>query len=123
MPVFSVLVKDTNPIWFYCATAKHCQSGMSGVINAPASAERTLALYKEAAKSVVVTGIPISAAGTGGGNNTSSGNGTGTGTGSDTPTTTDQPEVNTPNPNSASALGASSAFALIAAAVIAALAL
>lgn len=33
MPVFTVMVNDTNPIWFYCATAKHCQGGMVGVIN------------------------------------------------------------------------------------------
>ncbi|KAI5801119.1 extracellular serine-rich protein [Geopyxis carbonaria] len=28
MPVFSILVNDTNPIWFYCATMMHCQSGL-----------------------------------------------------------------------------------------------
>lgn len=25
--VFSVVVNDTNPIWFYCPTGTHCQSG------------------------------------------------------------------------------------------------
>jgi len=30
---YSVNVRDTNPVWFYCAQAKHCQSGMVGVIN------------------------------------------------------------------------------------------
>lgn len=34
MPVFSIMVNDTNPIWFYCATGSHCQNGMTGVINA-----------------------------------------------------------------------------------------
>jgi hypothetical protein len=33
MPIFSILVNDTKPIWYYCATGKHCQSGMTGVIN------------------------------------------------------------------------------------------
>lgn len=119
MPVFTVLVKDTNPIWFYCATGKHCQSGMSGVINAPASTAKTLALYKEAAKAVVLTGIPASAAGTGGDDNAtpdaSSNN-------SSSPTTTGQPE-GTVASGMGSAVVASSAFAFIAAAVVAALTL
>jgi plastocyanin len=33
--VFSVVVNDTNPIWFYCAVPQHCQAGMAGVINPP----------------------------------------------------------------------------------------
>lgn len=31
--VFTVKIEDDNPIWYYCATQKHCQSGMVGVIN------------------------------------------------------------------------------------------
>lgn len=33
---FEVTVKDTKPVWFYCAQTKgeHCQSGMVGSINA-----------------------------------------------------------------------------------------
>ena len=30
---FSIEVKDTDPIFFFCATEGHCQLGMSGVIN------------------------------------------------------------------------------------------
>ena len=33
--VFSIVVNDTNPIWFYCVIPTHCQLGMSGVINPP----------------------------------------------------------------------------------------
>jgi len=33
MGVFTIWVNDTNPIWFYCSQAKHCQAGMVGVIN------------------------------------------------------------------------------------------
>ena len=33
MPTFTVLVNETAPIWFYCATAPHCERGMVGVIN------------------------------------------------------------------------------------------
>ncbi|KAK4201327.1 Cupredoxin [Triangularia verruculosa] len=33
--VFQIEVKDTRPIWFYCAqnNGAHCQSGMTGVVN------------------------------------------------------------------------------------------
>lgn len=33
MPIFTIMVNDTKPIWFYCATGRHCQNGMAGVIN------------------------------------------------------------------------------------------
>ena len=32
--VFTMQVRDAAPVYFYCAQAKHCQSGMVGVINA-----------------------------------------------------------------------------------------
>jgi plastocyanin len=48
--VFTVEIKDDKPLWYYCATAKHCQAGMVGVINAPASGARTLQQYSDAAK-------------------------------------------------------------------------
>ncbi|KAI9802160.1 MAG: hypothetical protein M1833_002081 [Piccolia ochrophora] len=54
VPVFTVLVNDTKPIWFYCSQGKHCQSGMVGVINAPAAnASRTLESHKALAAKVV----------------------------------------------------------------------
>lgn len=50
MPTFTIMINDTNPIWYYCATGRHCENGMVGVINPPKnSADRTLALYKAAA--------------------------------------------------------------------------
>jgi len=42
--VFVVTVNDTNPIWFYCAQIGHCQAGMVGVINPPATGD-TLGTY------------------------------------------------------------------------------
>lgn len=33
--VFTLTINDTNPIWFFCATISHCETGMSGVINPP----------------------------------------------------------------------------------------
>jgi len=35
MPVFTLEVNDTKPIWFYCSQVDHCKLGMVGVINAP----------------------------------------------------------------------------------------
>lgn len=50
MPTFTVLVNDTKPIWFYCATGPHCKNGMVGVINPPANnPDRTIEKYREAA--------------------------------------------------------------------------
>ncbi|GAB1317207.1 Extracellular serine-rich protein (Fragment) [Madurella fahalii] len=46
--VFRV-VSTGNPMWYYCATARHCQSGMVGVINKPANGERTIEQYAAAA--------------------------------------------------------------------------
>lgn len=40
MPVFTVMINDTKPIWYYCSQASpksHCQAGMVGVINPPAA--------------------------------------------------------------------------------------
>ncbi|KAF2230436.1 hypothetical protein EV356DRAFT_453829 [Viridothelium virens] len=51
MPVFSVPVKDANPVYFYCAQSNHCQSGMVGAINAPTSGSMSVDAFASAAKS------------------------------------------------------------------------
>ncbi|KAI2622222.1 hypothetical protein GGS26DRAFT_594229 [Hypomontagnella submonticulosa] len=62
---FEVLVKDDKPIWFYCAqTAKtHCQAGMVGSVNAPASGDKTfdafLSLASKAPPSTIPPHTPI----------------------------------------------------------------
>lgn len=33
IPTYTVMVKDEKPMWVYCSQAKHCQAGMSMVIN------------------------------------------------------------------------------------------
>ncbi|KAI9842697.1 MAG: hypothetical protein M1837_006982 [Sclerophora amabilis] len=48
MPAYTIAINDTKPIWFYCSQAKHCSSGMVGVINAPA--DKTLDAHKALAK-------------------------------------------------------------------------
>lgn len=60
---FTIDVKDTKAIWFYCSqtTGKHCQSGMVGSINAPATGntlERFIALAANASTSSFPSGGP-----------------------------------------------------------------
>ena len=33
IPVYTVMINDTSPLWFYCGQGSHCASGMSMVIN------------------------------------------------------------------------------------------
>ncbi|KAH0537101.1 hypothetical protein FGG08_006062 [Glutinoglossum americanum] len=47
---FTIDIKTTDVIWFYCAQAKHCQSGMVGVINVVAGSNKTLDAFTAAAK-------------------------------------------------------------------------
>lgn len=35
MPIFTILVNNTNPMWLYCAQGRHCENGMVMVINEP----------------------------------------------------------------------------------------
>ncbi|KAG5292082.1 extracellular serine-rich protein [Histoplasma ohiense] len=46
---FTVRINNTNPIWLYCSTPRHCQGGMSAVINPPDN-DKTLDAYKSASK-------------------------------------------------------------------------
>jgi len=50
------------PVWYYCTQAKHCQSGMVGVINPPKSGNRTIAAYAEGAKNATANVQPTSKA-------------------------------------------------------------
>lgn len=33
VPVYTIMINNTNPMWLYCAQGKHCQNGMVMVIN------------------------------------------------------------------------------------------
>lgn len=33
IPTYTIMVKDKKPMWLFCSKAKHCQGGMSMVIN------------------------------------------------------------------------------------------
>ncbi|KAE8361206.1 Cupredoxin [Aspergillus caelatus] len=56
--VFTVTVNDTNPIWYYCGQIGHCQAGMVGVINPPASGSDTLEAFKSAASNANGDSVP-----------------------------------------------------------------
>jgi plastocyanin len=32
-PTYTIMINNTTPIWLYCSQGKHCQSGMTMVIN------------------------------------------------------------------------------------------
>jgi len=79
---FTVAVNNTTPMWIFCSQAKHCQAGMSMVVNEVGSSAKTLEAYQLAAKTVVKSDIPT-VAGFGGilaANSSSSGSGTSSGT-------------------------------------------
>ncbi|KAL1605162.1 hypothetical protein SLS60_004705 [Paraconiothyrium brasiliense] len=64
---FMVTIKNASqPLWFYCSRAEHCQDGMVGVINAPATGQKTLAAFKEAAANATNNTSPVTTAGAGG---------------------------------------------------------
>jgi len=113
MPTFTVLVNQTTPIWFYCATGKHCQNGMVGVINAPKNnADRTLEKYREAAKNTntIAPGPPS------GGEVDPDGPDAPTGGNDTSPSGSAPPPSNT---NAASSIGASTATVLLGAVAVA----
>ncbi|TWU78840.1 hypothetical protein ED733_007484 [Metarhizium rileyi] len=53
IPVFTVMINDTKPIWVYCSQGPHCQKGMSMVINENTSANssRSLENYRKLSES------------------------------------------------------------------------
>ncbi|EEH50534.1 uncharacterized protein PADG_06613 [Paracoccidioides brasiliensis Pb18] len=51
MPVFTVMVHDSNPIWLFCGQTNHCQNGMVMVINPPEGADKGIEAFRSAAMS------------------------------------------------------------------------
>ncbi|EFZ03825.1 hypothetical protein X797_011812 [Metarhizium robertsii] len=60
---FTIIIKDTDPIWFYCAQANHCERGMVGAINAPKTGKTFQAFLDLAQKASDSTSPPSEAAG------------------------------------------------------------
>jgi plastocyanin len=92
-PTYTVLINSTTPMWLYCSQAKHCQSGMTMVINenTVANASRSLAAFQSlAAKATVNLPGTATSAGTSGStttNSTSNSGSSGTSTSSGTKST------------------------------------
>jgi len=59
---FVVDVASSDPMWFYCGQVSHCQGGMVGVINPPASGQ-TLDEFKSAAAGTSKSSLPASVQG------------------------------------------------------------
>jgi len=53
---WTIKINDTKSIWLYCSQSKHCQSGMSVVINPPS--DKNVAGYKSAASNVSSSASP-----------------------------------------------------------------
>ncbi|TVY14523.1 putative GPI-anchored cupredoxin, partial [Lachnellula arida] len=71
-PTYTVMVNDTKPIWLYCSQAKHCQSGMTMVINVAATGNSTLSAYTTLAKAATANLAPGGISGGVSGTNSSS---------------------------------------------------
>ncbi|KAF8855665.1 Cupredoxin [Acephala macrosclerotiorum] len=74
-PTYTVMINSTTPMWLYCSQAKHCQSGMTMVINenTAANATRSLANFQSlAAKATVNLPGTATSAGTSGSTTTNS---------------------------------------------------
>ncbi|OAA57575.1 Cupredoxin [Niveomyces insectorum RCEF 264] len=76
VPTYTIMINNTNPIWVYCAQAKHCENGMSMVINenTAANSSRSLTNYKAAAVKATTVVPSGTESGTSGSTTTSSGN-------------------------------------------------
>ncbi|KAI1107391.1 hypothetical protein F4804DRAFT_198684 [Jackrogersella minutella] len=84
IPTYSVMVAAKTPMWFYCSQAKHCQSGMTMVLNenTAANATRSLANFKKLAAAATSNTAPSSASGGTASTNSTTGSTGSTGSGS-----------------------------------------
>ncbi|EPS42130.1 hypothetical protein H072_3964 [Dactylellina haptotyla CBS 200.50] len=57
IPTFTINISSAEPIYFYCAQGRHCQSGMVGIINPPDS--ETINSFKASASKVPFSEIPL----------------------------------------------------------------
>jgi len=81
VPTFSVMVNNTQPLWFYCRQTSHCESGMVFAINP--TANKTFDAFQAAAKASSANGTPASSSNTTGSGSTGSSSGSSTGTATD----------------------------------------
>ncbi|OAX77560.1 hypothetical protein ACJ72_08140 [Emergomyces africanus] len=49
MPVFTIMVNDSKPLWLFCGQKNHCQNGMVMVINPPEAQDRGIEAFRNLA--------------------------------------------------------------------------
>ncbi|GAD91650.1 hypothetical protein CPC735_010950 [Paecilomyces variotii No. 5] len=111
VPVFTMMVNDTKPMWIYCGQKGHCQKGMVMAINVASGSNKTLSAFKNLAMKATSDGSSSStgSAGSASGSTGSSGSSTGSAgstSGSGTATTGGS---SSSSPAAAAAAGSSSA--------------
>jgi len=83
-PTYTIMINSTTPMWLYCSQGKHCQNGMSMVINENTATNKTLEAYQTAAKGVATSLAPGETSNGTAGSTTNTGSGTSTGSASTT---------------------------------------
>jgi len=109
IPVYTIEINATTPMWFYCSQAKHCQSGMTMAINVntTANASRSFEAFQALAAKATVN-LPGTAVSNGTVGSTSSSSGT---SGS-SPSGSSSSSSSSPSPSSSSSASAATAFKL-----------
>jgi len=90
-PTYTIMINNTTPMWLYCSQGKHCQNGMTMVINenVKANASRSLEAFQALAKTQTLN-LPGNAVSNGTASSTNvpeSGSGSATSTGGATQST------------------------------------
>ncbi|KAJ9385064.1 hypothetical protein DTO063F5_4399 [Paecilomyces variotii] len=85
IPVFTMMVNDTKPMWIHCSQTGHCQKGMVMAINVASGSNKTLSSFKALAMKSTSDG---SSSSSGSSSSTSSTSGSTGSTGSSTSSST-----------------------------------
>lgn len=90
IPVFTVMINDTKPMWLFCSQGPHCKRGMSMVINenTGANSTRSLENYKQLSQNSQTGPGEIPVGGGGSPGNGTGGNGGNGGNGGSGPSPT-----------------------------------
>ncbi|KAL2006834.1 hypothetical protein VTN00DRAFT_9502 [Thermoascus crustaceus] len=73
LPVFTMMVNDTKPMWMYCSQATHCQKGMVMAINVAPGSKKSFEAFRSLAMSSSSSSTGSSGSGATVGSGTSSG--------------------------------------------------
>ncbi|KAE8446290.1 hypothetical protein EG329_012376 [Mollisiaceae sp. DMI_Dod_QoI] len=88
-PTYTIMINSTTPMWLYCSQGKHCQNGMTMVINENTAANSSRSLTNFAALAAKATvNLPGNAIADGTAGTTTSNSTSGTGSSSSSSSTT-----------------------------------